>query len=414
MRFLVSALGSAGDVHPFLAISQALLERGHAVRMLASPHFEERIRRTGVDFVPLGTSADYERVLEVADLWHPRRGARLVLDALLDRLPEAYAATAGAATPDSILVGSSLSWAIRLLQEKEGHRAATVHLSPTLLMSTTDPSVMPGLGDVSWMPSWALRGLYRLGDRLVLDRWIAPRLDRLRDELGLPRVRRIWSRWMHSPDLVVEAWPAWFAPPQPDWPARSVVGGFPLFDEAWTDLDPALSAFLDAGPPPIGMTPGSAMAHGQRFFARALDAAQALGRRAVLVTPFAGQLPTALPEWAHHATYAPYRALLPRLSSMIHHGGIGTSARCLSAGIPQLVVPFAHDQFDNAVRLQRLGVARSVDVASARRRWTAALDDLSDSSTRTAVDECARRLARETSGAIRIADLLERLGAGPS
>jgi len=411
MRFVLSALGSAGDVHPFIAIAQALLARGHAVRLIASPYFEERVRTAGVDFVALGSTADYERVLQRPDLWHPRRGARLVIDELLDRLPEAYATVAAVAVPGDILVGSSLSWAVRLLQERHGYATATVHLSPTLLMSATDPAVIPGLGALAWMPAWSRRAVHRIAERVFLDRWIAPRLDRFRAGLGLPPVRRVWSRWMHSPELVVEAWPAWFAPLQTDWPPRSVLGGFALFDEAADDLDPALSAFIDAGEPPIAVTPGSAMAHGEAFLARALETAHALARRVVVVTPFVDQLPSRLPAWAHHISYAPYRALLPRVSLMIHHGGIGTSARCLAAGIPQLVVPFAHDQFDNGLRLQRLGVARTLRVADSRARWIAAVRQLSASpAANAAVREYAARLAREDAGATTIARQLESLG----
>src|SRR5450631_4533141 len=94
MQFLVSALGSAGDVHPFVTISQALQSRGHHVRLIAAPPFEERVRRAGIDFIPHGSSEDYERLLQMPELWHPRKGTKFLLDRLLDRLPESYAATA--------------------------------------------------------------------------------------------------------------------------------------------------------------------------------------------------------------------------------------------------------------------------------------------------------------------------------
>ena len=411
MRFLVSALGSAGDVHPFIAIGRALMVRGHAVTMLASPPFEDRIRRAALDFVPLGTTADYERVLRKAELWDPRRGARLVIDELLDHLPEALAVTAATARSDDILVGSSLSWATRLVQETRGLAAATVHLSPTLLLSAHGPSRLPGLGDLARLPLWLRRLLLRTADRLVLDRWIAPRLDRIRGGLGLPPVRRVWSRWMHSPDLVIGAWPAWFAPPQSDWPSRMIATGFPVFDEQGDGLDADLSAFLAASPGPIGVTPGSAMAHGERFFARVLDAAAATGRRVVLITPFRDQLPATLPTWARHVAYAPFSALLPRLSLLVHHGGIGTSAQALAAGIPQLVAPFAHDQFDNAARLERLGVAKTLRTDAPVSEWIAALSGSAGSSTLdSAVREAASGMTREEPGATRIARELEALG----
>ena len=411
MKFLMSALGSAGDVHPFIAIGIVLRTRGHDVRILASPPFEERIRRAGLAFAPLGTADDYERVLQRPELWQPRGGARLILDELLQRLPEGYAATDRYAHESgTVLVGSTLSWGVRLVQEMRGLPAATVHLSPVCLQSATQPAILPGVGDLSWMPAWALRALQRAGERLLLDRWIGPRLNAFRATLGLAPVRRIWSRWMHSPDLVIGAWPSWFAPPQADWPPATIVSGFPLFGEQGTDLSPSLAAFLAAGPPPIGITPGSAMAHGEAFIARALAACAATGQRALLITPYRAQLPASLPDDVHVVDYAPFGALLPRLSALVHHGGIGTSAQALAAGVPQLVVPFAHDQFDNAARLQRLGASRTLRVADQTATWVDAVQAaVGDPSMATAARAMRDRMAAEGSAAETIASRLEAL-----
>ncbi len=347
-RFLFSALGSAGDVHPFIAVAQALRARGHAVRILASPHFEQRIDRAGVPFVPMGTAGEYERLLRRPELWRAREGSRFIFDQLLDRLPESHAATVAAIEgSDTVLVGSTLSWGMRLVQEQHGLRGANVHLSPACLLSAFDAPVLPGIGDLSWMPWWSRRLLLSAGERLLVDRLVGPRLDAFRATLGLPPVRRILSRWMHAPELVIGAWPAWFAPAQPDWPPQTETCGFPRFDEGGAGLDPSTDAFLADGPKPIGFTPGSAMAHGERFFAKALAASAALGCRALLITPYRDQLPRSLPDGVHHLSYAPFGVLLPRLAALVHHGGIGTSAEALAAGIPQAVAPFAHDQFDN-------------------------------------------------------------------
>lgn len=419
MQFVVSALGSAGDVHPFIAISQTLRARGHRVQMIASPYFEARIRRAGIEFTPLGAAGDFESLLECPELWHPRDGARFLLDELLKRLPEAFAVTAALSQPrDTVLVGSSLSWGLRLVQEHRGLPAATVHLSPICLPSASGPSVLPGVGDLSWLPVWALRALQSGVEQLFVDRWVAPRLNRVRAGLGLAPVQRVLSRWMHSPDLVIGAWPDWFAPPQPDWPAQVQTCGFPLFHEsAHSDsgaLDPGLEAFLAAGPAPVGITPGSAMAHGAAFFAQAATACAALGQRALLISPFPEQLPAVLPAGALHVPYAPFSILLPRLSALVHHGGIGTSAQALAAGIPQLVVPFAHDQFDNAARLHRLGVALRLRTQAPAAEWRAALRGLLEAPGRAAALRLnAARMTAEGPAAVRIAEQLERL-AGAS
>ena len=201
-----------------------------------------------------------------------------------------------------------------------------------------------------------------MGDRF-LDRVLAPALNRFRAELGLAPARHIASQWWHSPQRVIGLFPDWFAAPQPDWPSQTTLTGFPLYDERGvSQVPPDLEAFLTeaeaAGDPPIVFAPGSSNRQADRFFAAAVDACQRLERRGILLTRYREQLPSPLPAKVRHADYAPFSAVLPRAAALVHHGGIGTAAQALAAGRPQLVMPMAFDQPDNAVRLVRLGVAR--------------------------------------------------------
>jgi UDP:flavonoid glycosyltransferase YjiC (YdhE family) len=166
---------------------------------------------------------------------------------------------------------------------------------------------------------------------------------------------------------VLGLFPDWFGPPQPDWPPQTRLTGFPLYDErGGADIPEELTRFLDAGEPPVVFTPGSAMAQGQDFFAAAVEACRLLGRRGVFLTRFPDQVPPDLPAAVRHFDYVPFSQLLPRAAALVHHGGIGTSAQALAAGVPQLVMPMAHDQPDNAARLRRLGVAASLPRARFR------------------------------------------------
>jgi UDP:flavonoid glycosyltransferase YjiC (YdhE family) len=133
-----------------------------------------------------------------------------------------------------------------------------------------------------------------------------------------------------------------------------------MFDEANGELNPALSAFLDQGEPPIVVTAGTAMKHADRFFEVSIQACIELGRRALLLTRYPDQLPSRLPDGVATFTYAPFGAVLPRAAAFVHHGGIGTVAQALAAGIPQLIRPLAFDQPDNAARVQRLGAGLSI------------------------------------------------------
>jgi len=413
MHFLMAAAGSAGDVYPFIAIGRALRQRGHDVELLASHWFEKQIAAADLGFVPAGAPGDYERLVASPDLWHPRRGFELIARELEIGLPAACESARSRVRTGTVLVGSTLSWNLRLLQEQLGLPAASVHLSPSCIVSALAPPVLPGVGDLARLPAWAVAALQRLGERLILDATVAPGLNRIRAGMNLPPVRRIVSRWMHSPDLVIAAWPAWFAAPQADWPSQSVATGFPFWNRAEAAvIDPALEGFLQAGPPPVGITPGSAMAHGRSFFSAALKACQALGRRALLITPYADQLPDVLPTGCHHVAYAPFESVVPRLAALVHHGGIGTSAQALAAGVPQLLCPFAHDQFDNAARLKRLGVGRIVARQARARRWVDALAwAVDDEAVRAACSRRAAAMRGSVDGVTLIADQLETLAA---
>ena len=128
-----------------------------------------------------------------------------------------------------------------------------------------------------------------------------------------------------------------------------------------------LRRFLEAGPPPLVFSLGSAAFWvAGDFFKQSIEAAVALGQRAVLLVGDDRFLPRdPVPVGIEAYDYASYGALFPHASVVIHHGGIGSIAQGLRAGRPMLVVPIAHDQYDNAARVGSLGVARTLP----RRRY---------------------------------------------
>ena len=261
----------------------------------------------------------------------------------------------------SVVAASSLGFGALAAQETLGVPVVSVHLSPVVFRSEHECSVLPGLYMPPWLPGVLKRWQWRLVDVAVADRLLAPGINEFRAELGLSPVRRVLHDFIHSPRRVLGLFPAWFADAQPDWPAQTVLTGFPLYDERGaTQMAPELDEFLAAGEPPIVFTPGSAMIHGQSFFTAAVAACRLLKRRGLLLTRFAEQVPTALPPYVRHFDFAPFSEILPRCAALAHHGGVGTLSQALAAGVPQLVMPMSHDQPDNAARLERLGVAATV------------------------------------------------------
>jgi rhamnosyltransferase subunit B len=196
-------------------------------------------------------------------------------------------------------------------------------------------------------------------ERQVLDRVCGPALNAVRRDLGLAPARRVLGRWLHSTDGVLCLFPDWFAPAQRDWPTHLLQSGFPLFNDiAAPDDDPALDAFLAAGEPPVVFTAGSTRVDHAAYARAVADALRATGARGILLSPH-----DAAPDGDRLRVrrFVPMRTLLPRCRALVHHGGIGTAALAFEAGIPQVVTPFAHDQFDNAQRVATSGCGVRVD-----------------------------------------------------
>jgi UDP:flavonoid glycosyltransferase YjiC (YdhE family) len=211
--------------------------------------------------------------------------------------------------------------------------------------------------------------------------------------------------------LVLGLFPEWFGPPQPDWPKNTRPMGFPLWDShVEAVLSQEVCEFIAAGPPPIAFSPGSANQAAQSFFTAAVDACDRLGQRGILLTKYDHQLPAWMPENVRHFGFVPLSKLLPRTAALVHHGGIGSCAQGLAAGVPQLVQPMSYDQFDNSRRLIRLGVAQEISVKRFQGRNVAkALAVLLDSPTIAA--RC-RHFVAECDGPASLAaacDALERI-----
>jgi UDP:flavonoid glycosyltransferase YjiC (YdhE family) len=235
-----------------------------------------------------------------------------------------------------------------------------VHLQPSIIRSLVDQGLAGTLRISASQPMWFKRAFFRFADWFLIDRALKKGVNEFRRSLGLPPVDRIMHRWLHSTQLIIGFFPDWFAQPQSDWPPRTHLVGFPLWDSNSAALPADAREFLAAGAPPVVFTPGSAGATMHRYFKESVDAVRAAGVRAMLVTNYPDQVPHDLPSGVKTFGYLPFSGLLPHAAMLVYHGGIGTLAQTIKAGIPHLVVPNGHDQFDNAFRIEQLGLGRGI------------------------------------------------------
>ncbi len=365
-RIVLTATGSLGDLHPYIAIALGLKARGHEAILATSACYQKKVEALGLGYRTLRPdSALIADPAVMPRFMHSRWGTiRCIREWILPVLRESYEDILAASDGADLLVSHSIFYAARLVAETTGIPWVSTIIMPMGVWSAFDPPLMPGfpgmakalrpLGPMFWGPvgkflKWATRPM-------------AAPLYRLRKELGLPPSSGNPLVDGHSPSLVIALFSEVLAAKQTDWPPQTLVCGFPMYDQnGEAGLSTDLEHFLDAGPPPLVFTVGfSAVTVAGRFFEESIAAAGALGRRAVLVGKRIGMEQVVLPDGVFWCEYAPFSELFPRAAAVVHAGGIGTTGLAMRAGRPMLVVPFAHDQPDNAERLRRLGVASTI------------------------------------------------------
>ena len=357
MHVLIAAIGSSGDVLPLIAIGGALRRRGHQVTLAAPAPFGPLAARADIGFEPLGTDQDYATAFADPVLWSSRRGVRRLFAAVAAAIEPTFAFVMRRhRRARTIVLASSLALGARVAVGIRRCPFIVVHLQPVLMQSRHEAPRLPGLFRMGWLPA-ALKWRLQLGaDRYVIDPALLPALNAFRAEIGQDPVRRL-RHWWNARGRVLLLYPPWFAAFQPDWPENARQVGFLCADMLGPpdDQQQALAAFLDSGPRPVAVTFGTGMLHGEAMYRAAVAACALLGLRCVVTCPHPLEIPPEHRRQVFVLRYAPFSVLLPRCRAIIHHGGIGTLAQAFAAGIPQLIVPLAFDQFDNADRVRRLG-----------------------------------------------------------
>jgi rhamnosyltransferase subunit B len=345
---VMSVTGTAGDIAPLIAIGRYLAAGGHHVTLLSHAPFRARAVAAGIEFVALDTPGEYLRLL--------RGGAALV--------GHAY---------DLDAVERAVGWYhtpqrrerefTAVAERVDGQPAVVLarYLSNSVAISAAQ-QLAAGCG-------WSLVSPHALAEAVALAELhgarYRERLNHERAQFGLPAVDD-WLGWVSTVAVRIGLWPQWFAPDTASVPNSALVGfvgddtgdGGPVPADIWE--------FLAAGETPILVTAGSGMMIAPGFFKAAVGGCVRAHRRVILVTRDAEGLPPWPTASVHRRVSAPLASLLPHVAAVIHHGGIGTSARSLAAGVPQLVLAEGVDRPDNATRLARLGVAETLPLPA----WT--------------------------------------------
>ncbi|MCX5141822.1 MULTISPECIES: glycosyltransferase [unclassified Streptomyces] len=342
--------GSKGDVLPFIALGRALRGRGHTVRLLTHAVFGENVRSAGLDFVPIDTEEGYRR--QQADEQSFLLGQLRGLD------------------PDSVRA----FYTRNQLFEHVGHELSVIaeyRDDPDVLVIGRHTSGQSGLMakelyglPLAWVSLTPSQPASMAATVLTHKTILADQLAALRARFGLAPVRD-WEGWFDLPDLQLALWPRWFDRAGTPAPRSMQHAGFLLDNVSESGgLPDALARRLD-GPPaeaPVLISGTSGGLGRDVFKTAAVRAAERLGRGAIVV----GGTPDDLPAEVDWYPSLPFHEVMPKVAAAVHHGGVGTLARALSCGTPQVILAYNFDRPDNGRRLQARGLARWLPP----KRWT--------------------------------------------
>jgi len=414
--FVFAGTGTAGDVLPLITIAAELRRRGHQCVVLANQPFATAAEAQGVAFAPIAphqandiTGMVHNHATYLFPSYPPTFAFfEKWLENWLDGPLRDAGAAPGGRRPPAVIVNLDDFSATNLVAEKHGLPVCRLSPAPFRFQSLIEPpypfrrEAEGHLGQT--FRRHALAGVYRSWNEKP---FTLARINKHRLRLGLPAISSVRA----SERLIAQhigLFPDWFAAPAPDWPAGLELPGF-LLPASSAALPPALADFIARQGPPLVFTTGTGVPQAQEFFRQARLCCAALDRPGVFLGSGAARTEGGHGPRILALDYVDLQLVLERALLLVHHGGLGTTARALQAGLPQIVSPLAYDQPDNGQRVAALAVGRVLPrpTLSGAGLARAATELLADARARAALDQLKQRIAA-TDAVRRCAEILER------
>lgn len=399
----IVASGTRGDVQPYIALGKGLQQAGYTVRILTSDGFETLVTEAGLAFCSTGTSV--EAILQ-SDEWRKTldSGNFLAITRRMQSEAKRQAADIAQRLPRAVAGSERMVLGV-------GGLAGALPIAQSLGIPIIQAYVFPFTPTVAF-PSPLVPNLpfgivfNRLSFHVMRQLlWQSSRAGdvAVRQALGLAK-GPFWGPFgtlarAHTP--VVYGYSPHILPRPHDWPAEQHVTG-PWFLDAPDDWTPPtdLVAFLDAGTPPVYIGFGSMMSRDVKAVGRmAVEALARAGQRGILAAGWGGLQAADLPPTIHTVSSIPHSWLFPRMAAVVHHGGAGTTAAGVRAGVPGIVVPFMGDQRFWGQRLAALGVG-----TSPLGRAKLSVGQLADAITETITNTAMRQRAADLGARVRAED----------
>jgi rhamnosyltransferase subunit B len=377
--------------------------------------FREKFEKLDFEISPLRPNLDPEDRELSKRLMDTKTGPELIFKELMvPNLRPMYEDILKATKNTDLIISGEIVLPIKSVVEKTGIKWVSASLAPISFLSTEDPSVYPSaefLENLRFMPSVFHRFVLNFAKKTALN-WFEPYKE-FRRELGLdenhnPMFGDKYSRLLH-----LAMFSKVLAKPQSDWARSTLQTGFCFYDgnQDLGNMPEDLNKFLDAGEPPIVFTLGSAAVMDARdFYEQSIAAAKLVNKRAVMLYGIFNEPPKGLDADRVGFDYAPFSQVFPRACAVVHQGGVGTTSQVLRAGVPMIVMPYSHDQPDNAARCKRLGVSETINRNNYKAENVAKLLDkiLSKPNYKAKAEE-AKRIVNAENGTQIACDAIEHL-----
>lgn len=401
MKITILTYGSRGDVQPFLALALGLQKAGHAVKLAAPQRFADFISDFGISFFPLaGDPEVISKRLNIAGA-HPIRMIRAVSDYVFsigDRV--VYQAAAACSGAEFIVHSFLFTTGGHSLAQKLGVPDASVQTFPIFAPTRAIPPVyLPNLpcGVLRQFFHWLTIKIFWYGGNLGYNQIRRNLSEGLNLRLYWPFTRR---EGLSNTPLILACSPAVIPYPD-DWSGSNIyVPGYFILDES-ASYDPPneLKDFLATGEPPVCVTFGSTIYNNPEYiYANVLQALRISNSRAIILSGWSDIRKIELPDNVIVMDSAPHDWLLPRCKVIIHHGGAGTTAAGLRAGIPNIIVPSAADQPFWGSRVYALGAGPKPILAKklSWKKLVSALQETNTDQIRNRAYDIGRTIRAET------------------
>jgi sterol 3beta-glucosyltransferase len=366
MRVTILALGTRGDVQPYVALGLALQQARHEVCLVAFSEFKEFVESRGLDFFSAGVNsrelleADEEACATITTIieggtirqqWQAYRKFQPIMEQMQESFWQASQGT-------QAIIFSTVGMNAYHVAEKLEVPCVWALTTPTLGRTRTQSNPL--------LPSLPLGSGYNLLTHVFVEQLIQQVIGRLfnswrQARLNLPSIPL--HRWPYTqlhgqPVPMLYCYSPAVAPKPPDWSEHTHVTGYWFLDHSSDWQPPAdLVDFLESGPPPIYIGFGSMVSRGSEKASRiVLDALRQSGQRGVIATGWGGPSQSDLPDEVFVVKSVPHDWLFPQMAAVVHHGGAGTTGAGLRAGVPSIIIPFSKDQPFWARRVKALDV----------------------------------------------------------